>query len=222
MPNDFTPDELAWFRRPLHWLALWMLLLVGCVHLPHLDPTPRSPLEAMSTAVVIDVYCGNGDAFSTDPADWVPGRRATGVAVSERHVVTAYHATSCPAIPVVHALLPSGRIVRLVVTDEDAEHDWSRLEMASADNFGLAVVPPVLAPSTRGTKACAVVMRDELWTLECGYQVSDTRMARMSTRAGDSGAPVYDMQGGLVGVVSAGDGNDTRIAPSSFDWLQGT
>jgi hypothetical protein len=217
----------------LRKLHLLLLCLAGCSLFPlhHVDPAPRAAGAQDGTIVRVDVDCVTEAPFKTGEPDdphqfdsdieWYPHRVATGVVVSERHVLTVAHAVRCPDIPTAVITLPNGKQWLVEVTI-DAQMfgdgtDLARLELiGDADRFGLGVAPPRLARI--GDRACVLTRRGRA----CGDLHGPYVDA--PTYKGDSGSPVYDMGGDLIGLVTSGDDAHTvtrfvRVTPW---WLKGT
>lgn len=202
-------------------LAVVASALSACVHLPRVAPAPRTEAERTLTTVRIESSCGG----FVDDGDHV----GTGVIISERHVLTAAHVVACSSIPVVHVTYRQNgktKRQRMVVTREDSDRDVARLELASADRFRLNVAPPVVRTPDPGQRVCAELPRLMGIDASCGSIVSDWSVARkMSTRPGDSGAPIFDDTGTLVGLVSASGISTanhpyTRIALLDDSWTR--
>jgi hypothetical protein len=212
--------------------TLLCLVLTACIHLPHIDPAPREHVDALLTAVELDVWCG--DIASG-------GRSGSGVIISERHVLTAYHLVKCAEIPTVkaHYTNASGEhTLTLVVTREDPDADIARLEIFSAEHFRAEIAPPALGDAVSNEMACAYPSGTQHYQAVCGVVSSDATLVRgMATVHGDSGAGVYasglslddggqytGKGGKLIGIVvrAADDGSYTRIAPVDASWLEGT
>jgi len=191
------------------------LVLCACVRQPHVDPAPRSEVDASRSVVLVESSCG-----ADDEASWGSEHRGTGVIISERYVLTAAHVTACPEIPVVHVTFRGVRW-SMHVEREDIRADVARLEIATAERFHLDVPPPELAPIETETVFAHVLGR---WGESSRGSTSETStlVRHMITIHGDSGAPVYNTAGQLVGLVTAGNGIDTTIAPVGMTWLEGT
>lgn len=216
----------------LRRLALFVLVMVGCVRLPHVEPAPRSEVAQYLTSVKVEVDCDGSSAMF-----WSEGRSGTGVIISERHVLTAQHVVACPAIPNVHVTFATSdgpKRLRMYVIKEDPDTDIAKLEIGSAENFHLNVPPPALWEGDGdlgGEGACAWPDR----TI-CGIVTfeNNTAIFGMNAEKGDSGAGVYlnglnystgkytTHAGLLFGlVIRKGDGY-TRITRVSPVWLEGT
>jgi len=194
------------------------ILLSACVNLPHLDPAPRSPNAVDSTTVLVESACAD------DYTDWW-SKAGTGVAISERHILTAAHVVSCPALPGVLVTFPSGRKMNMVVERDAAMFedgsDVARLEIFSAENFNLGIVPPCLAAPVEN-EALTAHLRDG--RTATGTYLGSNVIQYMATSHGDSGSGVWNIAGCLVGLVSKGteDHSYTRIVPVGKTWLSGT
>lgn len=219
------------------------LLTCACVRLPHVIPAPRNADVARRAIARVYVTCSDVDMLSpeynsdipgvraTAPSiEWAPPAAGTGVVISERHVLTAAHVVRCPVIPSVTVLLSDGRIVPMEVERDDAMfgggQDVARLEVTSAENLGMYIAPPALAPD--GT---AWVHGYDEWCAEtthgrsCGSPGDASEHSaefEATTRKGDSGSGVYDLRGRLVGLVSSGNGVSTTLVRVGAYWLEGT
>jgi hypothetical protein len=218
------------------------LLLAAC-HLPHVDPARRLPDQELASIMRLDVSCGGADPFSwmgglptpapdgsvPDDQTWVPSGTATGVVVSEWHVLTAAHAVRCPVLPSITATLPSGRVLPMSVELDDFMFgegaDVARLVISDAEAFDLGVAPPRLARAREGERLAAVVRRRLGAIVSVGtYRGHGGIVDGIAGRPGDSGAPVYDAAGELVGIILGGalDGSYVRYYPIEGRWLAGT
>jgi hypothetical protein len=112
----------------------------------------------------------------------------------------------------------------MVVTREDKSRDIARLEIASAERFLIPAAPPALRAPDPGDEVCAEMAGEPGSLSVCGSIASDWTVARtMHTQHGDSGAPVFDRDGILVGlVVSSGTSTEnhayTRLSPVDDSW----
>jgi hypothetical protein len=146
-------------------------------------------------------------------------KAASGVIISERHVITAAHVVRCAAMPYVRVTLPDGRWQRMVVERDDlmfgSGRDIARLEIASADLFGIGAVPPILVwPNWNGI-VYATLPSD----IGATGVLNDDIVDGMQSRYGDSGTGVYTANGRLVGiVVRAGDAY-TVIERLDLNWM---
>ena len=188
----------------------------ACIRLPHVPPEPRAPQVQRLTDVRVTSSC-SGD--TDDP--WSSDGSAAGVIVSERHVLTAAHVVRCPALPTVRVYLRDGTMFRMVVERDDAMFprgagsDIARLEIASAERFGLNVPPPELGLTDGGMTVCLPqgCARTSFY---------ETNFVEIESKPGDSGTGVYDPDGRLLGLVVSTRGGWTRIEPVGAYWLEGT
>jgi hypothetical protein len=217
-----------------------ILLMTACVNLPYRAPQPRTGLDRSALVVRVQSSCGESDPFPppgvlgdipSAPRDWIqwaPDRGATGVIIDDRHVLTAAHAVECAVIPSTEIWLPNKRgwghrdgewFHTWVERDfgmfpgRGAESDLALLVSASAENFDTSAAPPVLGAPRIGDPICVETLHDE----ECGYW-SSGGWIDVPSRPGDSGAPAFDEQGMLVGIVQGTDesGRNTKL---TFDRL---
>jgi S1-C subfamily serine protease len=187
----------------------WLLvLLVGCVSLPHIPAEPRGYAERERAAVRVDMACSVAGipGWEDEPHydDWTIGHIGSGVVLDERHVLTAAHVVRCPTIPGVMLTTFDGRHIQAVVTHEDQAADVAVLELATADRLHLDVAPPARARVAIGDAVCAETS-DPARQTYCGvveYVGDDVARAAFTAIRGNSGAPVYDAQGRLVGLVT--------------------
>ncbi len=217
-------------------LSLILLVLTSCVSLPHVNSATRSPSAARRATVAIQTGCAESHPLDPGMTPGLPnphqewptidygGHTGTGVVISERHILTAYHVISCPIIPTIHLALPNGKIMRAAVLREDADNDLALLEVISADNLELGVPPPILGHvNTQEIGAAQWCAQGLMAEEHCGTLLSlgmQTATYAGRTRPGDSGSGVYDEEGALVGVVTAGTRTATKVARVDPTWLE--
>ncbi len=192
-----------------------LLALVACVHLPRVAPEVRTGKARASSAVRVESACGNWSS-----------RSGSGVIISKRHVLTAAHVVGCADIPTVRVTYIDDdgreRRLRMLVTEEDRDADIAKLEIASAEQFAVALRPPVVRSPDPGNGVCASLASSPD---ACGTIASTwTVVKRLATVERDAGAPVYCDQGTLVSIVVNRGGQDgpfpyTWIAPVDAHWL---
>lgn len=188
---------------------LFLIPLAACINLPHVDPQPRTLSDQEKTVVSLEVVCGFNVAGGT------------GVIISERHVLTAYHVTDCPTIPSVRVKMYDGTAHNMVVSKENEKQDIARLELNHAGRFNLNIAPPQLTPyyPRENDTVCAWTRRN---TVHCGPRLGPNAIAGQM-KPGDSGSPVYD-GGYLAGLVTRNlkEKNVTIMTIVTNDWLEGT
>lgn len=185
-----------------------VLFLVACASLPHVEPQSRSHADQLATVVTVESYCGGIH------------HKGTGVVISERHVLTAYHVTKCHVIPKVNVTLRGNVTHMMYVTKENEKQDIARLELAHAGRFRLNVAPPKLAPyyARPNDSVCAFTRRGT----HCAVRLGPNTFAGQLI-PGDSGSPVYD-DGYLAGLVTriSKEKNMTIMTIVTSNWLEGT
>lgn len=224
----------------MHRLPLLLAGLTACGNLQHINPAPRTDVQQRLALVRVHSDCVE-DLLTPPPGmnaeiaailgvhdtkEWFPSKFSTGVVISEAHVVTAGHAVTCPVIPAVTATSTRGTFSMLVEREENNfgdGRDLARLRMTAAyDRFGVNVAPPLLGPPpAAGDVVCVDILRNKTAQTSCGEALS-RHAARIPTQSGDSGAPVYDVQGRLLGIVVRGNGVDTVWEQIDPTFLQGT
>lgn len=214
-----------------------LVFLASCVHLPHVDPKTRTNTVATYATVRVDSDCGNFPdfprLFPEDPQlgfDPVESSHATGVIISERHVITAAHVVRCGAIPNVWVTYRAAngkvRKLKMSVTEDDAMFgegkDIARLEISSAENFEVHLAPPSLGDGWPTSEDQPVWCAFTLGGRRCGEGTKMNNTFETKTHPGDSGSGVYDAAGRLVGIVVRSAGAVTHIEPVEARWLKGT
>lgn len=199
------------------------MLCIGCMHLPHVDPQPRLPAQANRATVAVEVQCGEGWGVDRiERVDWTADKFGTGVAISERHILTAAHVVSCPVIPNVHVITADGRRLMARVERDDATFGAGRdlARIYTLEDMGLGIAPPQL--SDEFGMVTAYMRGGRQATGEYSPFVPTDVALGMHTRAGDSGAAVYDERGALIGIVTRSGEDHTVFEPVDSTWLEGT
>ncbi len=189
---------------------LVVVVCVACVRLPYVAPQLRTVADQTRTLATVAASCTSPDPMTT-PGLLAPrhGPRIEwwthlghGVVVDERHVLTAWHVIGpCPFDREIIVTLYDGREFTMELTDEWRDHDvdLARLEIASGSRFKLHVAPPII-----GRLANHYVDRP--------------------SHPGDSGSPVYDAGGALLGLITSsviGGGSFARSIAVAFQSQEG-
>lgn len=201
-------------------LAAVSALCISCMQLAHVAPQPRSSNQAHRATVRVEVECG--ESWGIDRVarvDWTPDKLGTGVAISERHVLTAAHVVACPTIPSVHVVTADGRrfmarVERDAATFEDGR-DLARIY--TIENMGLGIAPPAINPYFgNGASTVAVYGRES----PTGWW-SGANEVPAQTQRGDSGAGIY-VHGKLIGIVTRSGEGFSKFEPVDASWMEGT
>lgn len=208
-----------------------LLVMLAACRLPHVEPVARDATVQRATLAAINSSCTSADPFDSFhgypdsgppagfPIEWAPAHSATGVVISERHVLTVAHAVRCPVLTSADATMSNGTHHVAVERDDDmfphgeASTDMARLELFHAGRFGLNVPPPYIRTAISGETCCAETLRGRM----CGV-VQGNLIKGLGIRPGDSGSPVY-CDGALVGLITRDNG--AFVAVTSY-WLEGT
>lgn len=203
----------------------------GCIRLQHLEPVPRSAEDQQRAAVRLQVSCVEDMGMDpNNPTNWVPPRVGSGVIISERHILTAYHVVSCPALPRVLATLVDGRQFTMWVIKEEPHHipfmsddGIAELEIGGIDWFGMDIRPPRLGPASDWHIDEVLCAEPAFPRHEdvCGFGNGHLTFGAKS-RIGNSGAGVYDTAGQLVGIEDSGTDDSTHYFHVEAPWLKGT
>jgi S1-C subfamily serine protease len=184
------------------------MLLFGCAYTARL---PRNHQQQIATTVTIEEGCVTGDIYGA-----IYGHVAnlhfefqsgTGIILDGRHVLTAYHVVNCSGIKIITVKLFDDQELTAHYYSGDKINDLAVLEIGNEVEVG-PMVMPALAKVDIGEYVCQVSARpnkDRIcgkitqFTTISGQNVKDN----IKTVHGNSGAPVYDSGGQLVGVVTA-------------------
>lgn len=215
--------------------AALVVVLFAC-RLPHVEPALRDDSAQLLTLAVVTSSCSEPDPLLSNPSVpndatprafpivWFPPHVATGVVISERHVLTAAHAVRCPALPSATIYVRGGEHRAVVERDDDMfpvgePSDVARLELASAGGIGLGIAPPVVRDARGGEACCAQTLHGA----NCGTADPYHRGVLLASglRLGDSGSPIYCSEA-LVGIVTKTGRDSAEYESIDNYWLEGT
>lgn len=199
-------------------IALACLCMLGCVGYAKLPEVARmmGPSQ-LDTVVKVESFCLADDPFEGGTMHF-GGGIGSGVIIDARHVLTASHVVGiattenhwrpCPYLGAFDVTTPKGKRLRMVVVREDDDADLALLEIASADSFG-PIAPPIIGPVPPIDASVCHVNAFPNQDANCGtvntHYVSPSNNVEASfpTHHGNSGGPVYDDKGRLVGITTA-------------------
>lgn len=185
------------------------MFCVCCATLPRpAQPESRSQQAQKLTAVKIGTICvhkidpdndNNRDIYST----WI----GSGVIVDDYHVLTVNHVTDCSdgaTLGGLYIRLYDGRVVGMKIAKSDKVADLALLERVNGDKIGIHVTPPVINMVTKHDIVCATTsFPDKAWSCGTVKDVTqDTVEISQNVEHGNSGSPMYNIQGNLVGIVT--------------------
>ncbi len=221
-------NKNAWVKSLIYGITGTWIVVVGlalfamcsCAHASLHDQTVRTSSERDQSTVRIEVSCLKGSPFDGDREINVTFSSGSGVIIDPSHVLTAYHVIKCDSMPIVDVRLSDGRKYRVYVDKESSTFDIARLR--SFQDFGMFAPPIVWAVPKVGDPLCTSVaspkraqncgqveaiadiftyMRLPTPNGEIGF--GDVRVSNLII-SGNSGGPVYDHDGRLVGLVTEG------------------
>lgn len=182
--------------------------LTACAPLSHIDPQPRTDIQAARATVAVSVNCSSADPFGSRVTTSWFAHTATGTLIAGAFILSAAHAfPPCSEIP--RITVWDGRRPHRAWIDRQGD-DIVRLEMLDAVS---GIAPPELGDSD----GLHYVM-----TTTRGVFTGARRDLAALGRPGDSGAGVYSSSGLLVGLLlGTDDYGGIRIARVDANWLEG-
>jgi S1-C subfamily serine protease len=171
---------------------------------PVAEPHLRSPAQQVRWTVEIDATCGVPPAGLAPES---PVAYGSGVVVTRRSVLTAHHVIKQQGCTY-EAVEQDGTRHLLVVDVDDAAHDTTRLTAIVPFPDDVPEVDVGQAPAL-GDLVCAVGRVP--WTTRfCGWVQPPQRelgadadiVHQVTTQPGNSGGPLYDSSGRLVGITT--------------------
>lgn len=179
------------------------LLLTACSSCATFAPShSMSRIQQYNAMVLVRTTCSDGRVG-----------QGSGMLVSEDRVLTALHVVQCEIVPGVPIYLPANRIEVLAtakdVADADVEleiskQDVARLRLKTSNLAKFAAPVSIAPPPVVGSKVC-VVSAVPRATYRCGEaqeQIPGRVVFSIFTEHGNSGSPVFDERGRLVGILT--------------------
>lgn len=171
-------------------------------------PAAFKPREAQETATVrITTICTpypDGLGIEHEFGK-IQVKFGSGVIMGDREILTAAHVVRCPEVGEYQIATTIGSHYRVVVSRHYEEKDVAWLVLESASHLGIA--PAIRGRVTIGETVCSSFAAPS-WGHSCGEVVAiDEDRAEFTglVEHGNSGAGVYNLQGELVGLISAID-----------------
>jgi S1-C subfamily serine protease len=189
-------------------LAIIFLALFACN--VNTRTLPRSYQQQLSTTVRIETVCIYGEPYKLIDKESVTltvhAKSGTGALLDGRHVLTAYHVVDCDDSKTLSVKLSNDRRYQVHLFAIDKDNDLAILELETDDV--LSVVPPTIGDLTSQSVCMVTARPTNLY--KCGRllinlkEVSKNKDTRLTikTEPGNSGGPVYDSMGRLVGITT--------------------
>jgi S1-C subfamily serine protease len=199
----------------LGWIAVFVVIASiaitcqACMvppQAPTRPGTPRAPTAQAAAAVEVDSHC-NLELLDEVLVDtyW----SGSGVQIDRERVLTAQHVVRCPAIPTVRIVYADGHSRAMRVEREDPDSDLALLVTASAEDLPDLGVPEIGPKPGPGAMLCSATAYPK-----AGWACGDVDAVHDGDKwdledpglvvPGNSGSGVYDAEGRLVAIVSAG------------------
>ena len=204
-------------------LALVVLLafLTGCQRGVPLAPKPDVYADVKAATVSIVRYCGD-----------VSDATGTGIAVTKREVITVGHMTVCAKGDLAMSIsFTDGKAYKMRVAKSlvlpnmigTYPDGWALLTMVNDGGFDEPIVKPTIAFPKAGENICQVHAQPTRG-IECGSvtalsEEKPTFSFTLAVQPGNSGSPIVDSNGKLVGFVVDCLSNDKGCYPKGGDAL---
>ena len=182
--------------------SVLLALLVGCATIPRPIAPPgltRTADEQRETTVQIDVSCKDGHEWRN--------ASGTGVMVSDWQVLTMYHVVRCDGEAIIYAYNFQGRFWKMYRSSTWKDRDVALLELPDNTVFRPSFKPPLIrtyppnpAQGESLFLTTAVPGRTEIYGTAIGMSRGTEFYYDADTVSGNSGSPVWDGEGHLVGL----------------------
>ena len=159
-----------------------------------------SVLQQKQSAVSVNVFCAKG------------GFSGSGVIISNKYVITAKHVLKCKdELRTIHVKTFDGEVFEAVF-DKEVQDDVARLFVTSSDFRNSVFLTETVSV---GDTVCAVFPRRG-YKQFCGAvtkKFTDRIHAKISGEFGDSGSPLFDEDGRIVGILVTRYGEFVTAVP---------
>ena len=239
---DNAPERTR--RAFLSTAGVLTAAIAGCAATPPQNaPTPEPPVETESTQTPPDTATTESGSFQTDCEDvyreaigsvglirvYTAGTQSqgSGFVYAGDHLVTNQHVVD--GGEKFQVQFREGEWSRARLVGSDAFSDLAVLELLDRPGYatplefveeGPPTGAPVLAPRapfglTESATAGIISARNRSLPAESGFRVPAPVQTDAAVTPGNSGGPLLDMDGRVVGVVSAGGGENLAFAVSA-------
>jgi S1-C subfamily serine protease len=186
------------------------LLICGCAYTQKL---PRNFHDQNSTTVRVETACIMGGPYGLIDHQKVEFDlhmfSGTGVQLDGRHVLTAYHVVTCDDGRTLWVKLANDKRYEAHLYAKDEVHDLAILEIETDDEIN--VIQPVIADFDY--RDICIVTAQPIKTRKCGRALQVIKdpekdvpdrnvIVTIKVEPGNSGAPIYDSAGRLVGIIT--------------------
>lgn len=196
--------------------AFLIVFLFACAHQPGAGPAPIAMAERESRVVLVEAFCVESDPFLSETKSiGVSTGRGSGVLLGDGRILTALHVVDCPYLLDAHVTTLDKRRHRATIARSWPDRDLALLavdirarELATAVAQPGSVLCSGYAVPSRGA-ACGRLDNVEAAPSCHAGGGNGKRWCRDASwfavaAPGNSGGPLWDGLGHLVGIVTGG------------------